>query len=277
MSFIDAILNFAGLLLWLKWRGKGQELSARGISLITTLKKAGPHYPRFYFPLALLMLLIARTILYWQLGSALDWTPQIWFGLIPLSFRSDFFWRIFLFSFVSFGAALTIFYLCLLLISILNSKRAEADPIQNLARVQLGKLDFLPRTVKLLLPWFTMILLWCIFNKPLAALGLLPTPKSFAHLVEQGAVAGFAIYFVWKYLIVAVLLLYLLNSYIYFGAWPFWIFIDQTATQMLKPFSWIPLRAKKIDFAPVVAIAVIILASEFGARGLIWIYQLLPF
>jgi uncharacterized protein YggT (Ycf19 family) len=277
MSFIDAILNFAGLLLWLKWRDKGQEFSARGISLITTLKKAGPRYPRVFFLLALVVLLVVRPILYWQLGSALDWTPRIWFGLISLSFRSDFFWRISLFSLVSFLATLAIFYLCLLLISILNSKRADGDPIQNLVRAQLGKLDFLPRIVKLLLPWFAMILLWCIFNKPLAALGLLAAPKSFMHLVEQGAVAGFAIYFAWKYLIVGVLLLYLLNSYIYFGAWPFWIFIDHTATQILKPFSWIPLRARKIDFSPVVAIAAVILAAEFGARGLIWIYQRLPF
>ena len=277
MSFIDAILNFSGLLLWLKWRDKGQELSARGISLITTLKKAGPGYPRIYFPLALLALLVARPILYRQLGSALDWTPQIWFGLIPLSFRSDFFWRIALFSFVSFLSTLAIFYLCLLLISILNSKREGGDPVQNLVRSQLGKLDLLPMIAKLLLPWLAMILLWCVFNKPLVALGLLAAPKSFAHLAEQGAVAGFAIYFAWKYLIVGVLLLYLLHSYIYFGAWPFWIFIDHTATTILKPFARLPLCAKKIDFAPVVAIAVVILAAEFGARGLIWVYQRLPY
>ncbi len=277
MSFIDAILNFAGLLLWLKWRDQGQELSARGISLITTLKKAGPRYPRIYFLLALLALLLVRPVLYWQLGSALNWTPKIWFGLIPLSFRSDIFGRMFLFSFVSFLTALVVFYLCLLLISILSSKRADGDPVQSLVRTQLGRLDSLPTIIKLLLPWFAMILLWCIFNMPLVALGFLSAPKSFLHIFEQGAVSGFAIYFVWKYLVGGILLLYLVNSYIYFGAWPFWTFIDQTAAQILKLFSWIPLRLRKIDFAPVVAIAVVVLATEFGARGLIWIYQRLPF
>ncbi len=277
MSFIDAILNFAGLLLWLKWRDQGQELSARGISLIATLKKAGPRYPRIYFLLVLLAVLVVRPILYWQLGSALNWTPQIWFGLIPLSFRSDFFGRMFLFSFFGFLAALAVFYLSLLLISILSGRRTGSDPVQNLVRAQLGKLDSFPTAIKLLIPWFTMILLWCSFNKPLVALGFLSAPKSFMHLVEQGAVAGFAIYFAWKYLICGILLLYLVNSYIYFGAWPFWTFIDHTAAQILKLFSWIPLRIRKIDFAPVVALAVVILAAEFGARGLIWIYQRLPF
>src|SRR6188768_3811214 len=103
MSAVDAILNFAGLLLWLKWRDKGQELSARGISLIATLKKAGTRYPRIWFLLALLILLVIRSFLYWQLGSALKWMPRIWLGLIPLPFRSDYFGRMFLFSFFSFA------------------------------------------------------------------------------------------------------------------------------------------------------------------------------
>jgi len=276
MSAVDIILNFACLLLWLKWRDKGQELSARGISLIATLKKAGTRYPRIWFLFALLILLAIRSLLYWQLGSALKWTPRIWFGLIPLPFRSDYFGRMVLFSFFSFAAALGIFYFCLLLLSILNGKKSETDAMQSLVREQLGKLEALPTFLKLLLPWLTMLVLWCLLNKPLVVLGILPTPKSFVHLIEQGAVAGLGVYLAWKYLIVGILLLHLLNSYVYFGAWPFWIFIDNSARQILKLISWIPLRFGKIDFAPLVAMALVILAAEYGSRGLIWIYQRLP-
>jgi uncharacterized protein YggT (Ycf19 family) len=227
--------------------------------------------------LALVALLVVRSILYWQLGSALNWAPRIWLGLIPIAFRSDLFWRIFSYSILSFISTLVIFYLCLLLLSILNNNRSGNDALQNLVRAQLGKLDFLPAIVKLLLPWLVLFVIWCLLNKPFVGLGMLPAPESLTHLIEQGAVASLGIYFVWKYLIVAILLLHLLNSYIYFGNWPFWNFIDNSARQVLKLISWIPLRLAKIDFAPVIAMALVILAAKYGSRGLIEIYQRLPF
>jgi uncharacterized protein YggT (Ycf19 family) len=277
MSVIDAILNIAGLLLWLKWRDKGLDLSGPRISLIGTLRKAGPRLRQIWFLFGLLGLLILRPFVYWLLGSALNWTPQISLGVIAFPFRSVFFWRMFLFSFFSFGVALGIFYLCLLLLSILDGKNSSPDPMQNLIRAQLGKFDLLPALLKLFFPWLAMLVLWCLLNKPFIALGMLPAPKNFLHLLEQGATVGVGIYLAWKYLIVGILLLHLLNSYIYFGAWPFWKFIDNSARRILKLVSWIPLRAGKIDFAPLVVMALVIFAAEYGSRGLIWIYQRLPF
>jgi uncharacterized protein YggT (Ycf19 family) len=276
LNIIDLILNLAGLLLWLKWRDKGQELSGPRISLIATLRKAGPRQPRLWFLIALLALLVARPMLYWLLGSALDWTPRISLGVIAFPFRSEFFGRIFLFSFFSFGVALGIFYLCVLLLSILEDKNSPTDPMQSLVRAQLGKLDLLPAFLKLILPWFVTLALWCLLNKPLVALGMLPAPKSFIHLLEQGAVVGLGIYLAWKYLIVGILLLHLLNSYIYFGAWPFWTFIDNSARRILKLIAWIPLRIGKLDFAPLAGMALVIFAAEYATRGLVWLYQRLP-
>ena len=109
MAIFDLILNFTGLLLWLKWRDKGHELSAPRVSLIVTLKKTGPRPTHSWFLAALVILLIVRPVLYWQLGPAAKWTPQIWFGVIPLPFRADYLGRMFLFSFLSFGAALVFF------------------------------------------------------------------------------------------------------------------------------------------------------------------------
>jgi hypothetical protein len=275
MSFFDAILNLAGLLLWLRWRDV-EESPRQGISLVTTLKKAEPRFPRIWYLAALLMLLLVRPLLYWQLGSELRWTPKIWFGIIALSFRSDFFWRAFAFSFFSFGAALGIFYLCLILLSILLGKNS-ADPMQSLINTQLGKISLLPRVIKIFLPWIISIILWCALNKPLVAMGILSPAKSISQVLSQGAVAGLGIYLTWKYLIAGLLLLHLLNSYIYFGAWPFWNFIDNAASGFLKLLSWIPLRVGKIDFAPFAGIAIVFVAGEFAARALIWIYQRLPF
>lgn len=277
MALIDLILNLAALLLWLKWRDNGRELSAPGISLLGTLRKAGPRPSRFWFLLALVFLILLRPVLYWVLGPAANWTPQISLGVIAIPFRSDFFGRMFLFSLLSFAGTLGIFYLCLILFSILNSRNSPVDPVQNLVREQLGKLDLLPALLKLLLPFLFMFLLWCLLNKPLVTLGILPAPKSFLHLAEQGAVIALGVYLAWKYLVLAVLLLYLLNSYIYFGAWPFWNFIDNSGRQILKLISWIPLRVGKIDFAPLAFMAMVFFAAEYGSRGLVWIYQRLPF
>lgn len=276
MAIIDLILNFAALLLWLKWRDNGRELSAHGISLLGTLRKAGPRPARFWFLLALVILILLRPVLYWVLGPAVNWTPQISLGVIAMPFRSDFFGRMLLFSLLSFAVTMGIFYICLILFSISNGGNSSVDPVQSLVREQLGKLDLLPALLKLLLPFISMFLLWCLLNKPLVAMGILPASRSILHLVEQGAVVALGVYLAWKYLILAVLLLYLLNSYIYFGAWPFWNFIDNSARQILKLISWIPLRVGKIDFAPLVGMVLVFFAAEYASRGLLWVYQRLP-
>jgi hypothetical protein len=36
---------------------------------------------------------------------------------------------------------------------------------------------------------------------------------------------------------------------------------------------WLPLRARKIDFAPVLSIILVALAAEFARRGLARLYQ----
>ena len=276
MSLIDLILNIACVLLWLKWRDKSHDLLTPKVSLIVTLKKTRPSHRRVWFLMGLLALLLVRSVLYWQLGSALNWNPPIWFGVIPIPFRGDFFGRMMLFSFLSFGVALVYFYHCLLLLSILKSDELKTDPLQNLIREQLGLLDRLPTFVKLLLPWLAMILFWLALSKPLVAIGVLPSPKSWQHLIEQGVVTGASIYLAWKYLIAGFLLFHLLNSYIYFGPGLAWIFIDRTARQILKPLSWLPLRLGRFDFAPLVATALVLVAAHYAMRGLAWVYLRLP-
>jgi len=276
MSLIDLILNIACVLLWLKWRDKSHDLLTPKVSLIVTLKKTRPSHRRIWFLMGLLALLLIRSVFYWQLGSALNWNPPIWFGVIPLPFRGDFFSRMLFFSFLSFGVALVLFYHCLLLLSILNSKELETDPLQNLVQEQLGILDRLPTFVKLSLPWLAMLLFWSALSKPLVAIGILPPPKSWQHLIEQGVVTGASIYLAWKYLIAGFLLLHLLNSYIYFGPGLAWIFIDRTARQILKPISWLPLRLGRFDFAPIVGTALVLVAAHYAMRGLVWVYLRLP-
>ena len=73
-----------------------------------------------------------------------------------------------------------------------------------------------------------------------------------------------------------LLALHLLSTYVFLGQQPFWNFIALTGRNLLLPLRWIPLCIGKADFAPVVGIGLVFLASEFAERGLTALYERLP-
>jgi uncharacterized protein YggT (Ycf19 family) len=273
LTLIDFILNIVGLLLWLNWRAAELPVGGRpGTSLLSTLRPAGPPRPRYYYWAGLPVLLAARAVFYWQAGQPVHWSPRIFLGPITLSFRSDLPGRMLLFSVLSFAVALGIFYLWLLLLSCLNAQVPDADPVQRLVRVWLGRLERWPGAIKLLLPLAVTALAWCLLNPLLARLNMVPASAP-ARLLAQGAVIGLAAYLTLKFLILTILLLYLLNSYVYLGEFALWNFVDATTRRLLRPLQKLPLRVGKIDFAPVLSIILVILAAECAQRGLAHLYQ----
>jgi hypothetical protein len=277
MWLIDLILNLAALLLWLKWREtKIPQRELPGISLVGTLKRTGTKRRQPVFLLILLVLLVFRPVIYWQLGSALHWTPRISLGAIALPFRSDHFARIFCYSFLSFAALLACFYLTLIFFSLVNGRELDNDPFQRMIKDHLGWIDVLPGFMKVLLPWVAMLVIWMPASWAFAKTGILPPAKSFVLTIGQGAVLGVSIFMFWRFVIAGLLLLYLLDSYIYFGTAPIWNFVHLSGGRILRAISWLPLRLGKIDFAPVVFAVVVFIAMEWLVRGLMWIYQRLP-
>ena len=276
MSLIDFILNLAGLLLWLNWRSvRFDPLGKRTpATLIGTLRRAEPQrWRRWHLLAALGGLLLLRALFYWQIGSAAHWTGTLNLSVITLSFRSDFFARMLWFSIFSFGLTLGVFYLWLLLLSIL----AGPEPIHRLVRMQLGRIDGWPCGVKLLLPLAITATFWWLASWLLTWLQIIPQPVSAAHRIEAALIVGLNSYLVWKYLIGALLALHLLNSYIYFGKHPFWSYVNAEARTLLSPLRAVPLQAGKVDFAPVVGLALVFLAAELAGRGLFFLYGRLPF
>jgi uncharacterized protein YggT (Ycf19 family) len=278
MSAIDFILNIVGLLLWLNWREIPRAGPAPGgIRLASALKPAGPPHPArpaAYNLIALLVLLPLRALFYWQVGDPIHWTPRIPLGPTTFWFRSDVLGRMLLFSVLSFAVALGIFYLCLLLLSWINGQFSDSDPALRLVRAHLGALDRWPGVIKLLLPLFFMAAAWCLLNPFFVNLGLVSgVGRSPWHILAQGAVIGLAAYLVLKFFLVAVLSVYLVNSYVYLGQLPVWDFVNATARAFLRPLRWLPLQAGKIDFAPILAIVVVLAAAQFSQRGLTELYQ----
>jgi uncharacterized protein YggT (Ycf19 family) len=281
MAFIDFVLNLAGLLLWIKWRSLPFDPFNKRTpaTLVGTLRRAAPsRFRRWHLLAGISLLLVSRALFYWQIGSASTpaWVAKLNLETTVLPFVSNSFGRMLLFSTFSFGLALGVFYVWLLLLSILAGQTATERPIYRLVQMQLGGIDRWPRWAKIISPLAVTALVWGVASWPFAWLHPKQT-MSAAHRIEESLVIGLGSYLVWKFVAAALLVLHLLNTYIYFGKHPFWNYVNVTAQTLLAPLQKIPLRAGRVDFAPVVGIAIIFSAAELAEHGLIWLYARLPF
>jgi uncharacterized protein YggT (Ycf19 family) len=281
VGIIDFILNLAGLLLWVKWRSLPFDPIHKRTpaTLIGTLRRAAPtHFRRWHLLAGIGLLLVLRALVYWWIGPAFGqvWVGKLDLGVTVLPFRSDWFVRILFFSLFSFGLMLGIYYAWLLLLSLLNGKSAVAEPVHRLVRMQLGRIDGWPRWAKIILPFATCALGWWLASWLFARLAIIPGPVSIVHRIEESVVIGLGSYLVWKFFAAALLALQLLNTYVYFGKHPFWNYVNATAQTLTAPLRKIPLRAGRVDFAPVVGMVIIFFAAELAERVLIWLYERLP-
>jgi uncharacterized protein YggT (Ycf19 family) len=279
MDVIDAILNLAGLLLWLNWRAIGfVRHSAPGpLSLISTLKRSEVRETNRWFSLlGLIALLLIRTLFYWNMGSAVNWAPALDLGAISLPLRSDYLGRMFLFSLATFFLTLGIFYSWLLLLSVVNRKVEEGDSFQRLVRLHLGRLERIPVVLRFFLPMVVAILVWASLRGLLTWMRLMPGPIASTHLWQEGTVIGLATFLSWKYLITGFLFLYVVSSYVYLGNQRFWSFVAETSRNFLLPIRWLPLRLGKFDLAPFLGILIVWTLLTLLGRQLTWLYQHLP-
>src|SRR5207249_3548089 len=100
-----------------------------------------------------------------------------------------------------FIGALALFYMCLLLLSILTRGAQSTDPIRRLMRLQLGIVDRWPGLIKGLLPIPVAVLLWFCLAPLLTYAQLLPSSPSARYRIEQALLMGLSAYVTWKYLI----------------------------------------------------------------------------
>lgn len=204
----------------------------------------------------------------------LNWTASLDLVAIALPWRSDYFPRMLLYSFVSFGLTLALFYASLLLLSAANRGVLDSEPGQKLLRLHLGFLEKLPWIFKLLMPFFFGMAGWLLFFPLLQKLGLVPPVKSKSHLWEQAAVLGAAGWLGWRWMLVVVLALHLLNTYIYLGEHPFWKFITLSARNLLKPLKFLQFRA--FDLSALVGLAVVLILAELAPAWLVRCFRSLP-
>jgi uncharacterized protein YggT (Ycf19 family) len=274
MAIIDFILSFAGVLLWLGATLPSFELMGVSSPAGDSPRRRGtPRVKRWHFAAALATLLLFRALLYWQVGSAVDWAPSLRLSAISVSFRSDFPGQMILFSVLGFGATLFVFYLWLLLLSLVNGHSASEEPVQKLVRHCLGRVNGWPWPIRLGLPFVVAVVLWLALNPLLVRGNIIPRAYSSKQALEEAALLALGAYLSWKYLIGGLLAMRLLSSYIYLGRHPFWSFVGLTGRNLLAPLRWIPLRWGRVDFAPLVGVALVFLAAEMAQFGLTTLYQ----
>ncbi len=258
MSVLDFFLNCAALLLWLNWWSRGLSAPrANGIALVRTLRRAEPaRHDRWISPAVLAAILLVRSLVYFQIGSATHWTPRLPLVAITVPFRSDSLSRMLLFSFLSFIVFGGAFYFCAMLVSALNHKLPATDSWQAFFRLLLGPIDKLPRWFKLLLPFLIGMTFWIVAGPLLSSAGVQVPVKSFGHRLQEAVLIGVGTWLTWKYAIAFVLVLHILTSYVYFGAAPFWKFIGTTARHLLAPTQRFPLRIGRVDLWPIIVLIV---------------------
>jgi uncharacterized protein YggT (Ycf19 family) len=279
MGIIDAILNTACVLLWFNWRSARVSAQSKSspVSLAATLKKADPRQATAWLSLViLLMILLFRAGFYWNVGTAWRWTPTLSLGAISLPFRCDYLGRMFLFSALSFLAVLGLLYSWLILLAVINRRVPNAEPFQRLIRVHLGWIERWPAAVKALLPLVIVALAWGFGHVVLVQLGIVPAPVSKVHAWEQAVVLGLHSYLAWKPLILVVCLLYLLNSYVYFGKAPIWHFVELTGANLVGFTRRLLPKVGKLDLAPLLMIVGVWFLGHWLAQGLAKLFQALP-
>jgi hypothetical protein len=277
LSFLDLILNIVALLLWLNWRSSRllTRHSRPSISISNSLKRTEPPRLRAWTSLAALpLLLLLRAFFYWDVGSNLNWTGVMDLGAISLHWRSDFFPRMLLFSLGSFALWLGALYSCLLLLSAANQRLPDSEPGMVLIRGQLGWPDKLPRSVKLLLPPIGASLMWVACFPLLRKIGMVPATGSKLHLWEQALVLGLSSLLVWRWVLIPLLFLHLLNTYLYLGEHPFWKFVSSSARNLLRPLAFLQFRF--LDLSAFAALAVTLFVAHFGPPVLVQLFRRLP-
>ncbi|MBM3876394.1 MAG: hypothetical protein FJ386_06710 [Verrucomicrobia bacterium] len=275
MGLIDFLLNLACLCLWIgfraSWFPAGPE--AASVSLRSTLRRAdAPDRRRWSWLIALAAVLFSRAYLYSQLGGAVNWTPQLQLGVIVVNLRVDSLSAALGCSWLGFAAFWLVFHFWLVLFSLVNGPAPPHDPVQRLVRLHLGWVDRLPSVAKFAAALAAVAVAWWLAHGALAGAGAIPAAAG-SRVWLQGLVLGGGAVLSWKIPIVAVLSASVVSSYIYFGEAAVWKWVESSAKHLLGPLHRAPLRAGRVDFAPVAGMALVWLAAHYAERWLTDLFQ----
>jgi hypothetical protein len=260
MHWVDLILDLVALLLWLLMLRAGVRMATRsggpGPRLAWWQRLWLARRYQLMILAALAALLAGRGWLYWRLGPALGWVPYVDLGAVALVFNVRALPPMWLYSGLSFGVTVSIYYLWLIFLSVINRKLPDTESLQSTIRRQLGWFQRFPLILKVLLPFVAVFVLWYLGHDFLTQAGLMPRAVSELQVVQRGLILAAGIVLAWKYLILGLLALHWVGTYLYVGSYAVLGFAHATARALLWPIGFLPLTFGRLDFAPPVAAAI---------------------
>ncbi|HIG81354.1 MAG TPA: hypothetical protein EYQ62_06905 [Verrucomicrobiales bacterium] len=251
MDWLHGILNLAGLLLWISWRTGTMPRSQPPRNLAGPTPRQGPVYRHSWiYLLVLLALLGGRAVFYNQFGPGLDWYPHLNLLDVFHPFKSDSLPHALAYSMLSFAHWLAALYFCLALLATVQPQTEATGQWREFLKAQFGWPGGLP----VIAQWGGVIALAVGFRvaeanwiESLEAVTLPANHLPLLVLLDLRAAI---------YLIMVLLALYLLNSYVYFGEQAFWKTVNESGKRLLTPLRILPWETRKVDFAPIVALAI---------------------
>ena len=252
MDWLHGILNLIGLLCWVLWRAGTMPRPKPANHIAGPAPRQGTIFKHSWvYLLALIGLLVLRAVFYHQFGPGLDWIPSIPLLHESPHFRSDFFPRALAYSVLGFMRWLGALYFCWALLATIKPEADTAKMWRSFLRAQFGWLGGLP----VMILWLGAILLSAglhlLESEWMNQVDVRSETATFAqHLPAMVALDLRAA----VYLAMGVLILYLLNSFVYFGEQNFWKNIDASGKRLLAPLSRLPLVVGKVDLAPFLAL-----------------------
>lgn len=279
MESVNLVLNLFG---WFLWAGafvfpRYAVRSSQPLTLLSTLRQEStPTYGRFFLLGGLVLLLGLRALAYWNFIPEGAPKPAVEFGLVSVSYLSERLVHMLIYSFSSFVIFLYGYYVLVFGLSITCRQRTRVNSIENLINQQLGSAAYWHPGLKVLALGCTGAGLWIGFGLLSLQIGVLPEEWTLGVLFMQSPIVAASFWTLYLVAIMAVIGLYLLNSYVYLGEKVVWKFIDETAKFYLSGLRQLPLVFGRIDLAPMLGLLLYWLLYRILEAGLQAVFERLP-
>ena len=276
MSLVDLLLNLTALLMWVSWRGiSGLEAAGTAGTILGNLRPAERRSaPRLGYLGGLILLLMVRALIYRQVGPALYWHPGWSVNAVGLVFRSDSLLRMLAYSWLSFGWLLLTWYTWMVGILVINRPPRDRDGVTRAIRRQMGWMGGWPAWALAVWPMVMAGLGWALIGWLASESRLMPTLTDGRHLLQQSLVVGLSQVCVLRWAAAVILILHLLNLYVYLGNNPVWEFVQQTGERLSRPFAIF--RFGQLDLSPIPALVIYWGAFSVFGWGFPWLRTVMP-
>lgn len=274
MALLNLLLDLVALVLLLTGLGIGARTPVRraGTLLGSLTLAEGSRARRWPLFGSLVALLALRPLLYAPLAEVTGWVPAWNPTPATVPFRADFARRLLAFSVLSFGWTLFQFLTWIFFAAVLARGTREPSAWSRFFNDMLGPLSRLPSVLMILVPTVVAGLIWMAASVPLHWMDLLPAVHSWKQLASQAALIGAGVWISVGWMLCGLLLLRLINTYVYLGTHPFWDFVHQVGGVALRPLEWMPARIGKLDLTALIGAAILGAAAQGAERGLAHLY-----